>query len=116
MIFNPFAGAFKLFYDNSEVFRNKVNSIFNSIRNGISNAMNGVTSAVRNGLNKAVSFITSLPGQAKQWGKDFIQGLIDGINAKVSKVVNAVKGVPNKITSFLHFSVPDEGPLTDYES
>ena len=27
-----------------------------------------------------------------------------------------VKGVADKIKSFLHFSVPDEGPLTDYQS
>jgi len=27
-----------------------------------------------------------------------------------------VKGVADKITSFLHFSVPDEGPLTEYQS
>lgn len=31
-------------------------------------------------------------------------------------IVNAVKGIGDKIKSFLHFSVPDEGPLTDYES
>ena len=33
-----------------------------------------------------------------------------------NKAVDAVKGVADKIKSFLHFSVPDEGPLTDYES
>ena len=27
-----------------------------------------------------------------------------------------MKGVAEKIKSFLHFSVPDEGPLTEYES
>ena len=29
---------------------------------------------------------------------------------------NAVKSVASGIASFLHFSVPDEGPLTDFES
>lgn len=33
-----------------------------------------------------------------------------------NKIVDAVKGIGDKIKSFLHFSVPDEGPLTDYES
>ena len=28
---------------------------------------------------------------------------------------DAVKSVADKIKSFLHFSVPDEGPLTEYE-
>ena len=31
-------------------------------------------------------------------------------------MINAVSDVADKIRSFLHFSVPDEGPLTDYES
>ena len=34
----------------------------------------------------------------------------------VSKVTDAVKGIGEKIASFLHFSRPDEGPLADYES
>ena len=51
-----------------------------------------------------------------KWGKDMIQGLIDGIKGMIGKVGNAVKGVADKITSFLHFSRPDEGPLAEYES
>ena len=31
-------------------------------------------------------------------------------------MADAVTGVADKIKSFLHFSVPDEGPLTDFES
>ena len=34
----------------------------------------------------------------------------------IGKVGDAVSSVADKIRSFLHFSVPDEGPLTDYES
>ncbi len=50
---------------------------------------------------------------AKEWGKDFVQNIIDGIVAMITKVRDAVKKVANVISSFLHFSVPDEGPLTD---
>lgn len=66
--------------------------------------------------DEIVSFITGLSGQAFQWGSDFINGLAEGIMSGVGVVVDAVKGVGEKIESFLHFSVPDEGPLTDYES
>lgn len=43
-------------------------------------------------------------------------GIVNGIKSCMSAVGDAVKGVADKIKSFLHFSVPDEGPLTDYES
>src|SRR5699024_10419970 len=43
-------------------------------------------------------------------------GLAKGVMSGVNKIVGAVKGVANKIRSFLHFSRPDEGPLRDYET
>ena len=67
---------------------------------------------VVDGFENAKEYITSLPGQAKEWGKDFIKGLVDGIKERVASVKDAVKDVANTIASHLHFSVPDEGPLT----
>ena len=48
--------------------------------------------------------------------KDIIQGIVNGIKSCIGKVKYAVTNVAETIRSFLHFSVPDEGPLTDYES
>ena len=41
--------------------------------------------------------------------------IVNGIKSMIGKVGDAVSSVANKIRGFLHFSVPDEGPLTDYE-
>lgn len=60
--------------------------------------------------------IGNLGSKAIEWGKDMIQGFIDGIKAKISKLGEAVKGVADKIKNFLHFSKPDIGPLRDYET
>jgi len=100
-IVNPFAGALALLYNLNPQFRAWIDNVANTIVSG---------------FNSAINFITLLPGQALQWGRDFIQGLIDGIGSMVGGIVDAVSGIAEKITSFLHFSVPDEGPLTDYES
>ncbi len=54
--------------------------------------------------------------RAFQWGADFIGGIVNGIKSMIGKVGDAVSSVADKIKSFLYFSVPDEGPLTDYES
>ena len=71
--------------------------------------------AMETAFQAAIDFITSLPGKAVQWGKDFMQGLIDGINSMIDAVKNAVSNVADAIASFLHFSRPDEGPLREYE-
>lgn len=60
--------------------------------------------------------IKSVLSKASEWGKDLISGLIDGIKSKISAVKDAVGDVASTIKSYLHFSVPDVGPLTDYQT
>ncbi len=96
--------------------KNTVSTVFNNIKSSISGTMGNIVSVIKNGFNQAISFITSLPFKALQWGKDMIMGIVNGIKSCIGAVGDAVSSVANKIKSFLHFSVPDEGPLTDYES
>ena len=91
-------------------------NMFTSMKNGIASTITGVKGAIVSGITTAIDWIKALPSQAVIWGKDMITGMINGIKSMVSGVGDAVKGVADKIRSFLHFSVPDVGPLTDYES
>lgn len=90
-------------------------SFFQNLYNSVAQYVSNIATTIANGFNSAVSFIKSLPSLALQWGADFIQGLIDGIKAKISGVVNAVKEVADTVKSYLHFSRPDVGPLRQYE-
>lgn len=96
--------------------KNCVSNIFNGIVNAIKGAMTNVLNAVKNGFSNVKSHITGLASQAVTWGKDLVMGIVNGIKSCIGAVGDAVKSVADKIKSFLHFSVPDEGPLTDYES
>ena len=96
--------------------KSTVTTVFNNIKSSISGTMGNIVSVIKSGFNNAISFITSLPSKALQWGKDMIMGIVNGIKSCIGAVGDAVSSVANKIKSFLHFSVPDEGPLTDYES
>lgn len=133
-------GALILLYNKCEWFRDGVNTIINNVVtffknlgtaiavikenaiivfenmvNDIKTKVSNITSIVKNGFQGAINFITSLPSKALGWGKDFMQGMIDGIKSKINSIVSAVKGVASKIASYLHFSRPDEGPLHYYE-
>ena len=77
MLVNPFAGAFKLLYDNCEGFRNFIDNFVKSI----------------------IDFFKKLPGELKKIGKNMIQGLIDGIKGIKDKAVNAVKDVGKGLLS-----------------
>ena len=96
--------------------QNNAVKTFQNLWNGIKNKVSGIKETIVSGFNSAVSFITNLAKSAYTWGTDIIDGIVRGIRACISKVRSAVTDVANTIRSFLHFSVPDEGPLTDYES
>lgn len=96
--------------------KSTVSTVFNNMLSAIKNTVGKIASSIKSGFQTAISFITSLPSQALQWGKDMIMGIVNGIKSCINAVGDAVKSVADKIKSFLHFSVPDEGPLTEYES
>ena len=86
------------------------------MKNAVTQKITAIKDTIVNGFNAAVNFIKNLASQAFQWGADIINGIVNGIKNCIGKVADAVKGVANNIKSFLHFSVPDEGPLADFES
>jgi TP901 family phage tail tape measure protein len=92
-----------------------ISTVFTNIWNGIKNTVTGIFNTVRDGFNQAVNFIKGLASEAFNWGADIIRNIINGIKSMISGVVNAVSSVASTIRSYLHFSVPDVGPLTDFE-
>ena len=89
---------------------------FNAMWTGITTTIGNIVTTIKTGFQTAVSFITGLAKSAVTWGTDIIDGIVKGIKSCIGKVKDAVSNVAETIKSFLHFSVPDEGPLTDYES
>lgn len=100
----------------SNAIKTGVANAFNAMLNGIKNVCGNIYGVVKGGFDKAIGFIKGLASQAFQWGADFVGGIVNGIKSMIGRVGEAVSDVAEKIKSFLHFSVPDEGPLTDYES
>lgn len=96
--------------------KNAVSTAFSAMWNGIKNTVSGIYNTIKDGFNNAVNFIKNLASSAFSWGSDIINGIVNGIKSCIGKVKDAVCSVADTIKSFLHFSVPDEGPLTDYES
>lgn len=86
---------------------------------GLLEIIGGIVESIGSVIGNLVSFLYNTFGDlvdvAFSWGKDMISGLINGIKSMLGTVGNAAKSVASKITSFLHFSRPDVGPLRDYE-
>lgn len=52
---------------------------------------------------------------ASTWGSDIIGNLISGISSMIGGLVDTVSGVASTIADYLHFTVPDKGPLADFD-
>ena len=74
---------------------------FHNMVSGIGNALSSLGSTVRNGFWSAISFITSLPSQAVQWGRDFIDGIVSGIRERhwQSQRCRVRRGIYNPLIS-----------------
>ena len=96
--------------------KSTISNIWDSIKSAVSTKVSGVKTAIQDGFQAAVDWIKGLASDAWNWGADIISGIIDGIKSMINNLADTVTGVADTIRDFLHFSVPDKGPLTDYES
>ena len=93
-ITNPIAGALKLLYDLNPKFREWVDNVWESIKNGFNKIIDG----------------------AKTWGKDLLDNFIGGIKAKIQKLKDMVSNVAQTVKDFLGFSEPKKGPLSNFHT
>lgn len=66
-------------------------------------------------FSKAIEGISvvfdTLVNAGKEWGKDMVNNFINGIKEKWEDLKKTVSNLAETIASYLHFSVPDVGPL-----
>ena len=76
----------------------------NTLGEKISNVFEGIRTTITNVVSSAFN-----------WGRDLIQGMIDGIASMANTLFGWIGDIAQGIASFLHFSRPDQGPLREYE-
>lgn len=101
----------------------RISGAWASITSNVSNAVNNVKNSITSKFDEAVSFVGSIPGRILgalgdfgsmlfRAGSSIIQGLIDGIKAKVGAVTSAISGVLSAARNLLPFSPAKEGPFS----
>ncbi len=89
--------------------RSSVTSEFTSMSSQVGNTVRSMHSTV------AAEF-GSLAGSAWSWGSDLANSIASGISSGISAVASAASALAAKVRSYLHFSVPDVGPLSDFDT
>ena len=134
------AAAAYLIYKNWDSISDAASSMLKTVKSatkGFIDAVKDMASGAYDKLQDVVSYFRELPGKilaalkeaaqrvkeefdnmiatAKQSGKHFVDGFVEGLQERLQKVVDAVKKIANTVKDFLGFSRPDKGPLHEYE-
>lgn len=94
----------------------KIKETFTNIVVSISEKVQDIYTTIIDGFQKAIDWIKALPGQALQWGRDIIDSIVNGIKERIANVVEAVSGIATTIKSYIGFSEPETGPLSDFHT
>ena len=111
-----FTGAWQVLTSIWSGLSSWLGGIWEAAKTAVIEKVTGIKDAIVNGFNAAIDWIKSLPAQAFQWGADIINGIVNGIKSCIGAIGDAISGVANKIKSFLGFSVPEDGPLSDFDT
>ena len=93
LIVNPFAGAFKLAYDNCERFRNKVDGFIEKVKSIIQSGFNIIKEKIINPIKEASNSV-----------KDIFNNIVSTISNKMNNARDKVKTVIDKIKGFFNFT------------
>ena len=110
LLVNPFAGAFKLLYNNCTGFRNFVNSFVNTIVNWFK-SIPGKLKSMATGI---VNVFKSITSQMFNVGKNIVQGLWNGISGLKNWVINKVKSLGKSILNGIKGILGIHSPSTEF--
>lgn len=92
-----------------EEVRQKVSDAWGNIKQEIPSKWDDIKSSLKTKWDDIVS-------SAKSWGSDLCDSLAGGISGAISKVTSAARSVADTVSSYLHFSEPDVGPLSNFHT
>lgn len=61
-------------------------------------------------------YFGDLVNKAATWGSDMIQNFMNGISSKWQALKDKIHSLADLIASYIHFSEPDVGPLSDFHT
>lgn len=97
-------------------YKSKWQDAFNAIDQITGGKLSDTVSTVGNKLGEIRDKFTNLGSQAVNWGRDLIQNFVDGIMQKINAVGKAASDIASTIRSYIHFTEPDVGPLSDFHT
>lgn len=110
------SNAYNSLMSMNDSLKTSVHTAVSDIALAFSQLPSKIVKALKDAADKVKQEFANMIKNAKKSGKDFVEGFVDGIKEKISKVVEACEKVANTVKDYLGFSCPDKGPLSEYET
>lgn len=91
--------------------KEQITAIKDWFLDGWSEFANGWTNKVTETIGQVKTAITDIVDKARTWGSDMINNFVSGITEMKDKLGEKANEIAETISSFLHFSLPEKGPL-----
>ena len=113
---NDFINAKNVIVNAFQTMKSNLMTTLSNLYNSVKTTASNIGTAITNGISGAIEWLKGLGSSAWSWGYDMIQSFANGVKNAISAAVSAVSSVASKVRSYLHFSEPDVGPLSDFHT
>lgn len=103
------------FSTNTTAIKTDTIKVFTEVSSGIEAELKKLRAIIESNFKPAIDYIKALIPQSRSWGVDMMSGYIAGVRSKIGELEATIKSVANTVSSYMHFTKPDRGPLRNYE-
>lgn len=105
--------GFSLFVDNVIGF---VSGLWENISTFFTDGIVNVGDALSGWWDEITTFFSDLATSALDWAGDMVSNFVSGITNGVSSIGSAMSGFAETVASYIHFSEPDVGALSNFST
>lgn len=96
----------------ADITKKAVSGMLSAISNKASSIISKAES-IASGIKKKISPIAT---NGSKWGQDMVNGLANSLSGGIGRLSSIAQSIASSISSWLHFSRPDKGPLRYYDT
>lgn len=92
-----------------ESIKTSASSTWESMKAAVSQAWSDIKTTIKTTINDIIQ-------SALTWGSDMVSNFASGISSAWGTLTSSVSGMAGRVKSFVGFSEPEEGPLSDFHT
>ena len=93
-----------------------ISQLWSDIKEWFTNGISDAMEALGNWWDEISEWFTNLADNGLEWAGDLIDNFVSGLMGGISRVGDAVSGIADEVRSFLGFSEPEQGSLSNFHT